>query len=127
MSFGIIIRGKHEPSRSNHFRAHYNHAIGKMIHTKDDYLRELKENGLIPQKEAEQIAAAKRREMNKPYKPSKWAHEMTEHVRSTKGKVGTKFYDELAKRGYDVKKMAKAQSKNKKRAEQITTKGDFND
>lgn len=105
MSFGIIIRGG-ENRKS--FRPHHNVALGGYIHTREDYLKGLKKHNLIPQAEAQKIAAAKRREMNKDYKPTKWAHEMVEVVRRSNGKPGSAFYDQLAKRGYDVNKMAKS-------------------
>lgn len=123
MSFGIIIRGKNQPSKSQRFHAHYSQALGKMVHTKDDYLREVKKAGLIPQKEAEKIAESKRREMDKPYKTSAWARDMVKEIKRTDGKVGGAFYDQLAKKGYDLKKINS--SKNKKRADQISKTGDF--
>ena len=46
MSFGIIIRGKNQPSKSKHFRPHYNTSMGKYYSTKDDFHKDLKDKGM---------------------------------------------------------------------------------
>lgn len=43
MSFNV---GK--PKESMRFKPHFNTAMGKMIHTKDDYLKEMKEKNYVP-------------------------------------------------------------------------------
>lgn len=111
--FGIIIRGETENKR---FRPHMNHAIGEYIHTREDYLRGMKKHGLIPQEEAKKIAESKRRESEAPRKPSRWAHEMVEEMRRSKGKPGSAYYAQLEKRGYGsekIKKMKKAADRAK--------------
>jgi len=45
MAFGIIIKGKE--SRKGFF-PHYNSAMGKYIHTKEDYRNEMKKGGYVP-------------------------------------------------------------------------------
>lgn len=45
MAFGIIIKGKE--SRKGFF-PHMNTAIGKYIHTKEDYRAEMKKGGYVP-------------------------------------------------------------------------------
>lgn len=53
------------------FKPHYNRALGKMIHTKDDYKAEMKRQGMVPQKEADQMAKDFKERTYKSYdKPS---------------------------------------------------------
>lgn len=98
----IIVKAESESKR---FKPHMNYAIGKYIHTKADYLKELKQNDLIPYDEGKKIADAKRREMEKPRKTSKWGHDMVEEIRRSKGKPGGAYYAELEKRGYGPEKI----------------------
>lgn len=99
---------------SERFKPHMNEALGQYIHTKEDYLRLIKKHGLIPQKEAQKIAEAKRREQDKPYKASKWAHDMVGEIQRSGGKPGGVFYSELSKKGYNVKKMKQMEAAKKK-------------
>ena len=69
------------------FKRHYNKAMGKMVHTKEDYLKTMKEMNLIPTKEADQIAASKNK--RKPYdKPSDDAMKFMTHISKKKSKDG---------------------------------------
>jgi len=49
---------------------HYNRALGKMIHTKRDYFKEMKRQGMVPQEEAEQMVRDYEKRRNQPYKPT---------------------------------------------------------
>jgi len=106
-------------AESERFKPHYNAALGKMIHTKDDYLKGIKEHGLIPQKEAKQIAESKRKEAERGYKPSAWAHDMAREIKRSGGKPGSAFYNELSKRGVNPKQI----NDLKKKAEQVHRDG----
>ena len=59
----IIVKGK----SSNRFHPHYNRAMGKMIHTKKDYLNGMKQGGFIPFDEARKIAEQTSKAKHKPY------------------------------------------------------------
>lgn len=125
MSFGIIVRKNSESMR---FRPHFNQALGYFVHTKEDYLRGIKEHGLIPQKEARKIAEEKRRDLNKKYKTSQWAHDMVGAIKRSNGKPGSAFYNELEKKRYDTskrKQMIQAQSRIKTLAEGLSRNGGF--
>lgn len=119
----VIIRGDGESKR---FKPHMNMAIGKYIHTREDYLRELKKNNLIPQEEARKIAEQKKRERERPHKPSKWAHEMVEELRRSKGNPGTAYYKELEKKGYGYDRIQQMK-KTSERAKNLDSKGGFTD
>ena len=67
------------------FHSHYNHALGKMIHTKKDYLAEMKAQGVVPANSPE--AVAKKYEKH-TYKPSGWAHEMVNAIKKQTDKDG---------------------------------------
>lgn len=99
---GIIVKKETESKR---FKPHMNYAIGKYIHTREEYLRELKQRDLIPYDEAKKIAESRQKELNKPHKSSKWAHDMVEELKRSKGKPGGAYYAELEKRGYGAEKI----------------------
>ena len=63
------------------FHRHFNHAIGKEIHTNREYLSEMKKKGLEPFREV-------KRPERKQYKPSGWAHDMVRAIERTKDKDG---------------------------------------
>jgi hypothetical protein len=79
------------------FKPHYNSAFGKMIHTKKEYLSEMKRTGSEPYRgEGRKTSSAK------PYIPSEWAHKMVNsvnHDRKGKPIVGERFINELKKHG----------------------------
>lgn len=66
--------------RSN-FHPHMNHALGHYVHTRKDYLRSMKEKGLEP------FHVVTRPE-SKPYKPSRWAHDMVRTIKRSTDKDG---------------------------------------
>lgn len=47
---------------------YFSEALGKRIHTKEDYLREMKVQGMVPKKEADQTVAEYKKNSHKPYK-----------------------------------------------------------
>ena len=57
------------------FPKHFNHALGKMIHTREDYLKEMKAQGCEPYR-----PESVRKVNSKPYKPSQWAHEVVRAI-----------------------------------------------
>lgn len=79
MSFHIIVKNS-----SRGFKPHFNREFcdranpnGKMVHTKEDYVKEMKSRGLEPY-DPNSI----RKSEKKPYKPSKWAREITNQVQN---------------------------------------------
>lgn len=93
------------------FKPHYNRELGKYYHSKTDYYGDLKKKGLIPFTEATPVE-------RKPYKASKWAHDMVNTVKqgSRKGKFvpGDRFIKELKKKGVDITKKPKELPHNAK-------------
>lgn len=84
---------------SKRFKPHYNSALGKMIHTKDDYLKEMKKGGYVPYDDVKD-SEPKRKE----YKPSQWSMEMQKQIRLDTDSKGNytpsgAFKAELIKRG----------------------------
>ena len=49
---------------------HYNRSLQKMIHTKEDYWKEMKRQGMVPLKEAEAMAKDYEKRRNQPHKVS---------------------------------------------------------
>lgn len=114
MSFGIIIKGKNQPSSSKRFKPHYSvvfptkkKAVGQMIWTKEDYLKKIKENNLVPYEKPKP-------KPEKKYKASKWAHEMVETIKRSKGNPGSAFYRELEKKGFSRDRIKKMNQKSQK-------------
>ena len=64
---------------------HYNHAIGREIHGRRDYLKAMKEMNLCPSDSPD--AKVKKYE-RKEYKPSSWAHDMVRAVERQTDKDG---------------------------------------
>ena len=61
--------------------------MGKMVHTKEDYLKNMKDMNLIPSKEADSMARSKSE--HKPYdKPSEDAMRFMTHISKKKSKGG---------------------------------------
>lgn len=84
MSIQIIFKD------NNRFKPHFNREMcdranpnGKMIHTKEDYLREMKQRGLEPYRPQEVKQYEK-----KKYLPSKEAREIVSYVQAHKDKEG---------------------------------------
>ena len=101
MSVSIIVR---KSSNSMRFKPHHNHALGKYIGTKEEYVKELKSRGLEPFKPGQA-----HQPVTKPYTPSKWARSMVETIKQSKKADGSftpgqVFKDELAKRGVSLDK-----------------------
>lgn len=87
MSFNIIIRSGNSPR----FKPHFNRELvdkanphGQMIHTKEDYLKEMKKRGLEPYRPDEV-----KRPASKKYTPSKECREIVNYVEKNKKKDGT--------------------------------------
>lgn len=62
--------------RVNMFKSHYNRALGKKVYTKDDYLSEMKKQGMVPQKEAEQMVKEFEKRKHTYDKPSEGAMDL---------------------------------------------------
>lgn len=93
MSFGIIIRSNSRKS----FHPHYNRAIGKYIHTREDYMKEMKDKNYVPYDPTVEPKA-------KPYSPSPWAHSMANQIKNDTDSRGNykpsgSFLNELEKAG----------------------------
>jgi len=75
----IIIR----ESQSMRFKPHMNMALGKYIHTKKEYLGEMKRQGCEPYRpqEVKQYKPSK-------YKTSQWAHDMVRAAKRNTDKHG---------------------------------------
>lgn len=71
-------------AESLRFKPHYNHAFGKYIHTKDDYLKEMKRTGSEPF----DPSRVPKRDEPRIYKPSKWAHDMMRAAKRNTDKDG---------------------------------------
>ena len=106
MSFGIIIKGKNSSRSSLRFKSHFNRSIvsqanphGTYIHTKDQYLKELKDKNLVPYRKDDY----KHKEPD--IKISDEAHSAVEHIRQTKGRPGSGFYNWLEKKGMGLEKI----------------------
>ena len=98
MPFNIIVKGKNQPSSSKRFVPHMNWAMGKYVHTKQDYLDTMKKMDLVPYE--------KPKEQGDPvYKSSKWSHDMVNEIQRSGGKPGSKFYQELEKKGVSREKI----------------------
>lgn len=98
----IIVKSK--PSHGL-FRPHFNLAMGKRYHTKDEYLSDLKRQGLEPQGKVRKVE-------DKPYVASKWGRDMVEQIKAQRGKAPSgRFLDELDKKGYGAGVMAKRKQK----------------
>ena len=67
------------------FHRHMNHALGKEVHTKKEYLSEMKKMGLAPSNSPE---AQPKKYPRREYKPSAWAHEMVRAIESATDKDG---------------------------------------
>ena len=67
------------------FKSHYNHALGKHIHTKKDYLSEMKKQGVVP---ADSPDAVAKKYPKRTYKPSGWAHDMVREIKRSTDKDG---------------------------------------
>ena len=81
------------------FQRHYNRAMGKMVHTKEDYLKNMKDMNLVPQKEADQRV----KDNHKPYdKPSDSAMRFMTHITKRKTKDGN-----IKLSGNEIKEMKK--------------------
>ena len=108
MSFGIIIRGKNQPSQSKRFRPHVNVATGKYHHTKEDYLAEVKRQNLVPYN-PEDYKGRKEKE----YKVSEDAHYVVQKIKSSGGKseAWRHFAEE---KGFTKKKIEKMRRKGVK-------------
>lgn len=100
----IIV--KQGPSHRG-FVPHFNQALGKRYHTKDEYVADLKRHGLEPQSKSGV------RKIEEPtYKMSKWAKDMGEQIKAQRGKAPSgRFLDELDKKGYGAGVMAKRKQK----------------
>ena len=105
------------------FKPHFNREFcdkanpnGKMVHTKSDYLSELKKRDLVPYSKPKE-------KVDPVYKTSKWAHGMVNQIK--RGNVGQVFRDELKKKGYDIEKMARAQETAKKMGVRNQSSGGF--
>lgn len=105
MTFGIIIRGKNQPSQNRSFRPHFNRSIvdkqnpnGTYIGSRKEYEQKLKEHNLVPYD-----PSIKHKE--KKYKPSKEAHEAVEHIKKTNGNPSGGYYAWLEKKGITKKKI----------------------
>lgn len=109
MSFGIIIRN----SESKRFKPHMNQAMGKYIHTKDEYLKTMKDMNLVPyEKQKEKLEPS--------LEKTQWAQDMGKRIQS--GNLGSSFYKELEKKGYGPEKIKKMNTSLKKEATKINTK-----
>jgi len=91
---------------------HYNRAMGKQIHSKAHYKREMARGGYVPFKEGERIAKEANRNGHKPYVLSKEANGLVKAVRNLKpdknGKVKLpgRMVDAMIKTGA-IKPMSK--------------------
>ena len=74
----------------SNFHPHMNHALGHYVHTKDDYLKSMKEKGLEPFHEAK--AQPKR-----TYKSSDWAHDMVRAIKRRTDKDGNVHLGSVAR------------------------------
>jgi hypothetical protein len=103
MSVSIIVR-KHSTSRR--FHPHYNSALGKYIHTKEDYLREMKSGGFEPYDPNVKEKGIKKHQM------SPWVREVTnsikEHTKRGKFEPSGRLINEMKRRGclYTKQQMA---------------------
>ena len=109
MSFGIIIRGKNQPTQSKRFKPHYSRSFGKYVHTKKDYLNTMKEMNLVPYEESN----VKKKKQEK-YEPSQWAIDMTKEAMKSEGPAGGAFYDELKKKKAKIDSVKKQTKMAKK-------------
>lgn len=76
------------------FKPHYNRALGKMIHTKDDYLKEMKRQGVCP---ADSPDAVAKKYPRREYKPSAWAHDMVRAIEKSTDKDGNVHLGSVAR------------------------------
>jgi hypothetical protein len=107
MAFGIIIRGKNQPSENRRFRPHFNRSIcdaknpnGTYIGSYEQYKKELKDKNLVPYDKNDY-----KDKKEKEYKPSKEAHEAVQHIKDTKGNPGGGYYAWLEKKGITKNKI----------------------
>lgn len=118
MTFGIIISGKNQATKSRRFQPHYNHAFGEYVQTKEDYLSKMKKGNYVPYQEAP-------KQEKKKYTPSKWARDMVNQIHKDTDSRGNyqpsgKFIKELDKKG-----AFEGQKKLKKLPKDIKTTGGF--
>lgn len=106
MSVTIIVP-KH--GSSMRFHPHMNHALGKYIGTRQEYLSEMKKQGCEP------YQGEIKRE-SKPYKPSPWARGIVNQVGKMKEKDGSvkltpRMVDEIQSRLVKTPDWVKGKSK----------------
>jgi hypothetical protein len=117
----IIVKGK----TTEKFYPHYNRSLGTFVHTKEDYLKEMKKGGFVPY------------EKDKDYEPklqkariSEDTRHMVAHIKANTDKEGrfrpsTAFVDALEKKKKGLGKNLINPGKYKAQDEQMKKGGFF--
>jgi len=71
-----------------------NQALGKYIHTKKDYLSEMKRQGVVPASSPDAVA---KKHTKHTYKPSGWAHDMVRAAKKVTDKDGSVHLGSVAR------------------------------
>jgi len=86
---------------NNSFHPHFNRALGKRYHTKEDYFKDMKDGGFIPQKEADAIAEQRNKDNRKEYKASP---ELRQFINGVKNSADSEGNVKLSDRQIDFMK-----------------------
>ncbi len=87
------------------FKRHYNHALGKMIHTKDDYLSEIKKHNLEPVKSDQVDHKFKKKAYSGVSEEARRMMNSVSYSRDGKPNIGDRYIEKLKSMG--VKEMPK--------------------